>query len=121
MFRNVVRYTRKEEGKPQKTRKGKTMKHINKIFTAIIITLVLVSIGFPAMAEEYPTCGIVVEINEEENLVFVEDFNGNVWAFEGIEDWFIGDICAMIMDDMDTETIYDDEIVMVRCCGWLED
>ena len=97
------------------------MKHINKIFTAIIITLVLVSIGCSAMAEEYPACGIVVEINEEENLVFVEDFNGDVWVFEGIEDWFIGDICAMIMDDMDTETIYDDEIVMVRCCGWLED
>ena len=47
----------------------------------------------------------------------IEDFNGNIWIFEGIEDWFIGDICAMMMDNNGTDIIYDDIIISVQCCG----
>ena len=68
----------------------------------------------------YPACGIVIEIDEENDLVMVEDFNGDIWIFEGIEDWFIGDICAMMMDDNGTDTIYDDIIVSVRYRGWVK-
>ena len=67
----------------------------------------------------YPACGEVVEINRENGKVVVEDFNGNLWAFEGTEDWMEGDICAMIMSDEGTpETIYDDVIIQARYCGY---
>ena len=49
--------------------------------------------------KHYPACGEVVEINKEDDKVLVEDFNGNLWAFEDVEDWMKGDICAMIMSD----------------------
>jgi len=66
----------------------------------------------------YPACGEVVEVNRENGEVVVEDFNGNLWAFEGCEDWMEGDICAMIMSDEGTpETIYDDVIIQARYCG----
>ena len=68
--------------------------------------------------KHYPSCGTVVEINCENGEVVVEDFNGNLWAFEGSEDWLEGDICAMIMSDEATPEIYDDVIVQVRYCGW---
>lgn len=68
--------------------------------------------------KQYPTCGTVTEINRENGKVVVKDFNGNLWAFEGSEDWIEGDICAMIMSDEGTPEIYDDVIVQVRYCGW---
>lgn len=91
------------------------------ILVAFMLILVSIIIINKANASElYPACGIVVEIDEENDLVMVEDFNGDIWIFEGIEDWFIGDICAMMMDDNGTDTIYDDIIVSVRYCGWVE-
>ena len=66
----------------------------------------------------YPACGEVVEVNRENGKVVVEDFNGNLWAFEGTEDWMEGDICAMIMSDEATPEIYDDVIIQVRYCGY---
>lgn len=91
------------------------------ILAAFMLVLVSIIVINKANASElYPACGIVVEIDEENNLVMVEDFNGDIWIFEGIEDWFIGDICAMMMDNNGTDIIYDDIIISVRCCGWIE-
>ena len=73
----------------------------------------------PLEFKHYPLCGTVVEVNRENGEVVVEDFNGNLWAFEGCEDWLEGDICAMIMSDEATpDTIYDDVIIQARYCGW---
>ena len=58
----------------------------------------------PLDFKHYPLCGTVVEVNRENGEVVVEDFNGNLWAFEGCEDWMEGDICAMIMSDEGTLT-----------------
>ena len=66
----------------------------------------------------YPMTGIVVEVNYDEDIVAVEDFNGNIWEFYGCEDWAEGDIASMLMYDNGTEIIYDDEIVSVRYCGY---
>ena len=68
---------------------------------------------------EYPTCGVVVEVNEEENLVTFQDFMGNQWSFKDTEDWYVNDICACIMNDNGTATVYDDVIISVQYCGWI--
>ena len=72
----------------------------------------------PLEFKHYPLCGTVVEVNKENGEVVVEDFNGNLWAFEDGEDWLEGDICAMTMSDEGTSSIYDDVVVQARYCGW---
>ena len=69
----------------------------------------------------YPLCGIVIEVNYEEDYITIEDFYGNIWIFEGIEDWAENDVVAMIMDDHGTERIEDDIIIDLRYCGTIED
>ena len=85
-----------------------------------LVMMIIVSIAIGTYAEQYPTTMIVNELDYDENIVICIDFNGNEWAFEEIEDWCIGDIASMIMDDMGTELIYDDTIIMVRYSGYVE-
>ena len=68
----------------------------------------------------YPTTTVVYKLDRENDLVTVKDANGNLWQFEGCEDWEINDICSMLMNDYGTTSIYDDEIVMVRYSGTTE-
>lgn len=67
----------------------------------------------------YALSGVVVGVSEEEDAVIFEDFNGNLWEFDGAEDWMINDICACVMNDMGTENIYDDCILSVRYNGYI--
>lgn len=68
----------------------------------------------------YPLCGIVIEVNYDEDYIMIEDFYGNIWIFDGIEDWAKNDVVAMIMDDHGTEGIEDDIIIDIRYCGTIE-
>lgn len=69
----------------------------------------------------YPKATIVTELDYENDLVIIEDFNGFLWSFEGIEDWIVNDICSLLMYDNGTsETIFDDIIVDVHYDGWVE-
>lgn len=68
---------------------------------------------------EYPLSTIVVSIDKGNDLVIVEDFNGNLWSFKGTEDWQKGDICSLIMSDNGTETIIDDAIVKAKYDGFV--
>lgn len=68
----------------------------------------------------YPLTTRVVEVDEEADLVTCEDFNGNLWEFEGCEDWQDGDICSLLMNSKGTEKIYDDEIVLAQYNGTFE-
>lgn len=72
------------------------------------------------MSRVYPLCSIVIEVNHTENYIAIEDFTGNVWEWEGVEDWHEGDIAAMIMHDNNTEIIYDDIIMDIAYNGWVE-
>ncbi len=99
------------------------MKKVCVFIWVLIFVCMMLFVLFPTYANansciEYPTCGIVIEVNEEENLVIFQDFTGNQWSFEGTEDWCVNDICACIMNDNGTVIIYDDIIVSVRYCGW---
>lgn len=66
----------------------------------------------------YPLSTVVTEINND--IVTVEDSNGNLWSFNGAEDWEINDSCALIMDDNNTKDIRDDVIVSTRYQGRME-
>lgn len=60
----------------------------------------------------YPLTTTVTEINND--TVTVEDSNGNLWSFNGVEDWQVGDGCALIMDDNSTSEIVDDVIISAK-------
>lgn len=60
----------------------------------------------------YPITTTVTEI--ENDTVTVEDSNGNLWSFDGAEDWQVGDGCALIMYDNSTREIIDDTITSTR-------
>lgn len=91
----------------------------------VAITLMLAAMMFVMCViiahgegQYYALVGVVVELDMCENVVYVEDFNGYIWCFDGCEDWIIGDIVGMVMDNMGTENIYDDTIVNVTYNGW---
>lgn len=69
----------------------------------------------------YPLTTIVYDMDRENDVVTVEDANGNLWAFEGCEDWEINDICSLLMYDNGTESIYDDEIIIAHYNGTVEE
>ena len=68
----------------------------------------------------YPLTTRVVEVDENADLVTCEDFNGNLWEFEGCEDWQKGDICSLLMDSNGTKKIFDDKIMLAQYGGPFE-
>lgn len=66
----------------------------------------------------YPLSTTVTEIKND--TVTVEDATGNIWSFDGAEDWQINDSCALIMDDNSTKDIRDDVIISTRYQGRME-
>ena len=98
--------------------------NIKKMFLTVIIAMFIGScLGGWLVQEnysnvhEYALTTVVVELDQENDEVICADFNGNEWAFTEIGDWMIGDIAAMIMDNNNTDIIYDDEIVSVKYNG----
>ena len=87
------------------------------ILLAMVITALLCQ---SALADTYPTLFVVTEVDEVSDSMLMVDFNGQLWEWYGIEDTFPGDMIAAIMDDLGTNEVYDDEIVAIRYCGWLD-
>lgn len=105
------------------------MKKFTKMQTLfIIISLAIISSTFDKsicqlynanqISHLYPLSTTVTEINN--NTVTVEDSNGNLWSFDGAEDWEINDSCALIMNDNNTKDIRDDVIISTRYQGRME-
>ena len=87
------------------------------------IFLYIVLVGFThwnyyrkSKGELYPQTTIVVKVYND--VVTLQDFNGNLWEFTGAEDWQVGDICSCIMNNNGTENIFDDEIIKVEYDGY---
>ena len=57
----------------------------------------------------------VMELEDNRTyLLELEDGNGNIWEYESDDgNWFVGDCASVIMDNMNTKTIYDDEIIEI--------
>ena len=96
------------------------MKKMYMVIVALVLCGILMGVVACAQAETYPAALMVVDLDEHEDMVIAVDFNGNEWTWTGIEDIFPGDMIAVMMDDQGTETIYDDEIIDLRYCGWIE-
>ena len=98
------------------------MKTNNVIFTCgmviMAIIILLLATGCASSVNHYTKSAQVVEIDRVTDIVTVEDCNGELWEFEGVEDWQEGDWCAMIMSGHGTPTIYDDEIISTRYESW---
>lgn len=96
------------------------MKKLGLILFCIAFIFALGFVGSMDYADEthYALSTTVVEVDHFNDIVTVEDFNGNIWEFEGVEDWEVGDIASCLMDSKGTETIFDDEIVKVKYDGW---
>lgn len=88
------------------------MKKLLIIILAIAIIAYTCSCGKSTL---YPETGKVVEICND--VVTVETSTGNLFAFYGAEDWFVGDIVSMIMDSCGTTEITDDMIIAVKYSG----
>ena len=84
----------------------------------IAITLTLIALCGVASAELYPETARIFDLNYEEDLVTVETFNGQLFIFEGCEDYTIGDCVSLIMEDNGTESVYDDAVVKAEYSAW---
>lgn len=93
------------------------------IFTIIIGFVVLFCISYKkAMYDKYYSLsGEIWELNYQEDIVTVRDFSGCLWSFKGCEDWMLGDMVSMIMNNHNTpNNRYDDQIIKVTYQGSLE-
>lgn len=102
------------------------MKNLTKFQTLFIIIALAIVAAFTDLSlaklynanqqkHLYPLSTTVMEINND--TVTVEDSNGNLWSFNGVEDWEINDSCALIMNDNNTKDIRDDVIISTRYQG----
>ena len=97
------------------------MKKFAIIWSIVVAIAILMGIAACASAEQYPQAFVVELVNYEQDFMVLVDYNGNEWIYEGIEDFDCGDIVAAIMEERGTSTIYDDEIIMIRYAGYMED
>lgn len=65
----------------------------------------------------YPMTFIITEVDEAEDVVYMENYFGHVYTFEGVEDWWPGDMVSCIMWTEGTPEITDDVIMSVRGVG----
>ena len=91
------------------------------IILGVSVGIIILLLAFIPTSETYGLTTVVVDVSKANDKVTCQDCNGNLWQFEGVEDWCINDIATFIMDDMGTEEINDDTIVSVKYNGWFED
>lgn len=65
----------------------------------------------------YPATYVVTEVDYTDDVVVICDANGNLFEFEGCDDWQKGDLVSAIMYNSQTKQIYDDVIVKVKYTG----
>lgn len=85
------------------------------ICTIIIVLGVCFICNDDNIVHQYPMTAVVNEIKDDS--VYCVDYNGNIWVFEDSEDWQEDDIVSLLIDDMGTTTIYDDEIIALHYSG----
>ena len=92
-----------------------------KKLIALTLILVLVSSMAMAYADVYGMTVMVCDIDEDADLFYAIDFSGyHGHEFDEVEDWMIGDLMALVMDDMGTEDVCDDEVISYQYSGWVD-
>jgi hypothetical protein len=84
-----------------------------KMFMLIAVLVVCLTLAMTAH-NQYTLEAVVVEVNGA--VVTVEDNTGNLWDYEVDVDAVpvVGTQVTLFMQDMNTESIYDDQIVGVE-------
>ena len=96
------------------------------IIIAILLVFMMVGIAYHAGMQDgrrgmYPDTAIIVGLHREADLVTVCDVGGIVRQFRGCEDYALGDLVRMMMDDNGTpHNCLDDKIVLAWYAGTLE-
>ena len=63
----------------------------------------------------YSRSAVVVGVDYTSDIVTVEDSTGNLWTFDGVEDYDLSDRVSLIVHDNGTDwDIKDDRIIEVR-------
>lgn len=66
----------------------------------------------------YSKSAIVVGVDYTSNIITVKDSTGNLWTFEGVEDYELKDRVSLTMHDNGTDwDIKDDRIIEARYDG----
>ncbi len=95
-----------------------------KILIVIILLAILV---FPIVALDhygsqhtnlYALTTVVTEVDMEADTVTCEDYNDNLWVFDGAEDWEVGDCASLLMDSKGTKKIRDDVVEGAKYSAW---
>ncbi len=88
---------------------------MKKVITLIIMALIVVTIAINAKAanahEVYPRAMEIVEFEHYTDTVVCVDAVGLEWAFYGIEDWDIGDLVIVMLDNNGTPNTMVDDII----------
>lgn len=103
------------------------MKSKTAIIATIICLLIVATITVvTATAEqnetkgnEYPDTARIIVINYETDEVLVENSIGYHYTFKGVEDYEVGYVLSLIMNDNGTALIYDDTIVRAKYSGYV--
>ena len=61
----------------------------------------------------YPMNTVVREIDYDNNIVIVENNNGELFSFFGTDSFKVNDSCALLMYDNNTSDITDDVIIQI--------
>lgn len=88
---------------------------MKKIVALLIVLFMFVT---QAYAETYPATMKVIAINPNADVVTMETATGHMYEMAGVEDYLVGDLVSLIMDDKETADITDDEILSARYAGW---
>lgn len=104
-------------------------KTVATIISLVILIIALFGVGFvtgrnvgkqDAINHYYPLCGVVTELDREQDVVTITDCAGLMWQFTECDDWQEGDIACCVMHDQGTpDSVLDDVIVSVRYGGWM--
>ena len=82
------------------------------IFTLIFGAVLLPLLTLGDSTRIYTAKVQVIESND--NVYAVVDANGDVWEFESDNHYFINEVLTVRFDTMNTDTIYDDEIISIK-------
>ena len=88
----------------------------------IAILLILIAL-FPttALCDYYAFTVMVFQIDYENDTFQAIDFSKSQFhTFTEIEDYIVGDLISMVMDDKNTNFIFDDEVINYRYVGWTD-
>ena len=93
---------------------------MKKIWKTLVLLLLIANLfavfwSGKAESEVYPLAVRVDALDQQRDVVRFADGAGIAWEIVGIEDWQIGDVAALLMDDSGTpDFVFDDRIVEAR-------